>query len=63
LQQRLLQQSALHTADELGTIGVIDETSVAKKGTKTPGVHRQYCGSSGSSTVTDFLTVFRSALS
>ena len=38
---------ALNAADDLGTIGVIDETSVAKKGTKTPGVHRQYCGSLG----------------
>jgi SRSO17 transposase len=47
LQQRLSEQSALSAADELGTIGVIDETSVAKKGTKTPGVHRQYCGSRG----------------
>jgi SRSO17 transposase len=47
LQQRLVGQSALSVADELGTIGVIDETSVAKKGTKTPGVHRQYCGSRG----------------
>jgi len=47
LQQRLLGLPALNAADELGTIGVIDETSVAKKGTKTPGVHRQYCGSRG----------------
>jgi SRSO17 transposase len=47
LQQRLLRLPALKAADELGTIGVIDETSVAKKGTKTPGVHRQYCGSRG----------------
>jgi SRSO17 transposase len=47
LQQRLVGQAALKRADELGTIGVIDETSVAKKGTKTPGVHRQYCGSRG----------------
>jgi SRSO17 transposase len=47
LQQRLAQQSALNAAADLGTIGVIDETSVAKKGTKTPGVHRQYCGSRG----------------
>ena len=31
----------------LGTIGVIDETSVPKKGTKTPGVQRQYCGARG----------------
>lgn len=28
-------------------IGVIDETSFAKKGTKTPGVKRQWCGSAG----------------
>jgi SRSO17 transposase len=47
LQQRLSRRPALNAAAELGTIGVIDETSVAKKGTKTPGVHRQYCGSRG----------------
>lgn len=47
LQQRLRELPSLNAADELGTIGVIDETSVAKKGTKTPGVHRQYCGASG----------------
>lgn len=34
-------------ADELGVVGLIDETSVAKKGDKTPGVQRQYCGASG----------------
>ena len=34
-------------ADELGVIGLIDETSVAKKGDRTPGVQRQYCGASG----------------
>jgi SRSO17 transposase len=28
-------------------IGLIDETSCAKKGDKTPGVQRQYCGASG----------------
>lgn len=28
-------------------IGIIDETSFVKKGTKTPGVQRQYCGTSG----------------
>jgi SRSO17 transposase len=32
-------------ADEV--IGLIDETSVAKKGDKTPGVQRQHCGASG----------------
>lgn len=47
LQQHLAGQPALNVADELGTIGVIDETAVAKKGTKTPGVRRQYCGASG----------------
>jgi SRSO17 transposase len=31
----------------VGTVGWIDETSVAKKGDKTPGVQRQYCGASG----------------
>ncbi|WP_428938574.1 transposase [Fontivita pretiosa] len=34
-------------ADELGVIGLIDETSVPKKGDKTPGVRRQYCGTLG----------------
>jgi SRSO17 transposase len=47
LQQRLARQPALNAADDLGTIGVIDETSTAKKGTKTPGVSRQYCGERG----------------
>ena len=31
----------------IGTVGWIDETSKAKKGDKTPGVQRQYCGESG----------------
>ena len=34
-------------ADELGVVGLIDETSVPKKGDKTPGVQRQYCGALG----------------
>jgi SRSO17 transposase len=34
-------------ADPLGVVGWVDETSVAKKGDKTPGVQRQYCGASG----------------
>lgn len=46
-QQRLAGRQQLAMADDLGNIGVIDETSVAKKGTKTPGVQRQYCGASG----------------
>jgi len=47
LQQWLVRLPALNAADDLGTIGVIDETSSAKKGDKTPGVARQYCGSRG----------------
>lgn len=34
-------------ADGIGTVGWVDETSMAKKGDKTPGVQRQYCGASG----------------
>src|SRR5947209_2447143 len=33
--------------DELGTVGLIDETSAPKKGSKTPGVQRQYLGCLG----------------
>ena len=47
LQQRLARSAPLAVPDDLGTLGVLDETSVAKKGTKTPGVQRQYCGSRG----------------
>lgn len=55
LQQRVAAQhapapgprSAARAPDDLGVIGLIDETSVAKKGDKTPGVQRQYCGAMG----------------
>ena len=33
--------------DPVGVVGLIDETSTVKKGDKTPGVQRQYCGHSG----------------
>lgn len=33
--------------NDLGAIGIIDETSHPKKGDKTPGVQRQYCGATG----------------
>ena len=33
--------------DPIGVVGWIDETSFAKKGDKTPGVQRQYCGCTG----------------
>jgi SRSO17 transposase len=32
---------------EVGEVGLVDETAVAKKGQKTPGVQRQWCGSLG----------------
>lgn len=35
------------STDELGVVGLIDETSAPKKGDKTPGVQRQYCGARG----------------
>jgi SRSO17 transposase len=31
----------------VNSVGIIDETSHVKKGTKTPGVQRQYCGAVG----------------
>src|SRR5437588_1501506 len=34
-------------ADDLGTVGLVDETSALKSGTKTPGVQRQYLGCLG----------------
>src|SRR5215207_8329343 len=34
-------------AGGVGTVGWIDETGVAKKGDKTPGVQRQWCGAKG----------------
>lgn len=33
--------------DDLGTLGIIDETGTVKKGTDTPGVQRQWCGEVG----------------
>ncbi len=51
LQRRIVQEH-LPAPDEprldaVGAVGWIDETSVAKKGDKTPGAQRQYCGSTG----------------
>lgn len=37
----------VRNADDIGTVGIIDETGHVKKGDKTPGVQRQYCGHSG----------------
>jgi len=47
LQRRVAAELASIPSDDLGTVGVIDETSVVKKGTKTPGVRRQYLGCVG----------------
>jgi len=38
---------ALPKADDLGTVGLLDETSSAKKGDKTPATARQYLGCLG----------------
>jgi len=53
--ERFGQQLQTHTAallpslpgDDLGVVGLIDETSSCKQGTKTPGVQRQYLGCVG----------------
>lgn len=39
--------AAASDSDGLGTVGIVDETSSLKKGTKTPGVQRQYLGCAG----------------
>jgi SRSO17 transposase len=45
MRDRLQQMVARERPGEV--VGIIDETSVAKKGDKTPGVQRQYCGAVG----------------
>lgn len=47
LQNDVVATLAGQPADDLGTVGIVDETSVVKKGTKTPGVQRQWCGAVG----------------
>lgn len=47
LQRRVAERLAEVPGDDLGNVGLLDETSVVKKGTKTPGVQRQYCGAVG----------------
>jgi SRSO17 transposase len=52
---QLRQQLQSHTADllaglpvdDLGVVGLVDETSAVKQGSKTPGVQRQYLGCVG----------------
>ena len=51
MQRRIVQEHlpapGEERTDAVGVVGWIDETSVAKKGNMTPGVQRQYCGSTG----------------
>jgi SRSO17 transposase len=47
LQQHVAAQLPGWPADDLGTVGIVDETGTRKKGTKTPGVQRQHCGEIG----------------
>jgi SRSO17 transposase len=47
LQSRVADVLPTLPADDLGVVGLIDETSALKSGTKTPGVQRQYLGCVG----------------
>jgi SRSO17 transposase len=47
LQQRCAARLPNLPDDGLGTIGIIDESGHVKKGDRTPGVQRQYCGEVG----------------
>jgi len=47
LQRRAAARLPTLPADDLGTVGLIDETSARKQGTKTPGIARQYLGCLG----------------
>jgi SRSO17 transposase len=47
LQSRTAELLARQAGDDLGTVGLIDETSTVKQGRKTPGVQRQYLGCVG----------------
>jgi len=42
-----LQQAVMRDHAHPQAIGLVDESSFAKKGDKTPGVHHQHCGSTG----------------
>jgi len=47
LQRHTADRLATLPGDDLGTVGLIDETSAVKDGPKTPGVQRQYLGCVG----------------
>src|SRR3974377_1910882 len=47
LQQHVAAELSQQPGDDLGTVGIVDESGNPKKGTKTPGVQRQWWGASG----------------
>jgi SRSO17 transposase len=47
LQRHVAGELLDYSSDGLGTLGIVDETSVVKKGQSTPGVQRQHCGEVG----------------
>jgi SRSO17 transposase len=47
LQQHVAAELSQQPGDDLGTVGIFDESGTSKKGTKTPGVQRQWCGATG----------------
>jgi len=47
VQQTLRDRVARMPADPVSTVGILNETSSLKKGTKSPGVQRQYLGCVG----------------
>jgi SRSO17 transposase len=47
LQQDVARELRDRPDDDLGNLGIVDETATKKKGTKTPGVQRQWCGELG----------------
>jgi len=47
LMKTKLQQLVAHEHASLHSIGIFDETACPKKGEKTPGVQRQWCGATG----------------
>jgi SRSO17 transposase len=47
LQGHVAQTLRDQPLDDLGVLGIIDETGTAKKGERTPGVQRQHCGELG----------------
>jgi SRSO17 transposase len=47
LQQHIAVTLASLPGDDLGTVGLHDETGTVKDGSHTPGVQRQYCGEVG----------------